>query len=54
MNRKFATAVLSALLYAQGLLGFAGLAAVLMKEHTEAHAIVAALPAAGTAAPISL
>ncbi|WP_181183680.1 MULTISPECIES: hypothetical protein [unclassified Mesorhizobium] len=32
MNTKFAASVLSALLYAQGLLGFAALATVLMKE----------------------
>lgn len=37
MNRKrFAAAVLSALLYAQGLLGFAGIATVLMKGHADA------------------
>ena len=47
MNRKFAAAVLSALLYAQGLLGFAGLATILLKDRahaqpvTMAHAAVA-------------
>lgn len=32
MNTRFAASVLSALLYAQGLLGFAALATVLLKE----------------------
>jgi hypothetical protein len=32
MNRKFAASVLSVLLYAQGLLCFAGAAAVLLKD----------------------
>lgn len=32
MNRKLAVSVLSALLYAQGLLCFAGAAAVLLKD----------------------
>ncbi|TGQ67466.1 hypothetical protein EN829_024170 [Mesorhizobium sp. M00.F.Ca.ET.186.01.1.1] len=36
MNTKFAASVLSALLYAQGLLGFAGLATVLLKERAHA------------------
>ncbi|MBN9242010.1 MAG: hypothetical protein J0I98_04375 [Mesorhizobium sp.] len=46
MNRKRAAAVLSALLYAQGLLGFAGLAALLMKAHAVDTPIVAAVAAA--------
>jgi hypothetical protein len=48
MNRKFAAAVLSALLYAQGLLGFAGLATVLLKDRAHAAEIVCPhdLPAA--------
>ncbi|WP_108723032.1 hypothetical protein [Mesorhizobium sp. ORS 3428] len=40
MKTKFAASVLSALLYAQGLLGFAALASVLLKER--AHAEIAA------------
>jgi hypothetical protein len=42
MKRQFAASVLSALLYAQGLLGFAGLASVLLKDraHAEETAIV--------------
>ena len=40
MNTRFAASVLSALLYAQGLLGFAALATVLLKER--AHAETAA------------
>ncbi|MDX8467272.1 hypothetical protein RFM26_16380 [Mesorhizobium sp. VK23B] len=40
MKTKFAASVLSALLYAQGLLGFAALATVLLKER--AHASIAA------------
>ena len=36
MNTKFAASVLSALLYAQGLLGFAALATVLLKGHANA------------------
>ncbi|WP_217572896.1 hypothetical protein [Mesorhizobium sp. GbtcB19] len=35
MNTKFAASVLSALLYAQGLLGFAALATVLLKERAQ-------------------
>ena len=41
MNRKLAASVLSALLYAQGLLGFAGTAAVLLKHHRQTAQIVA-------------
>ncbi|WP_095201336.1 hypothetical protein [Mesorhizobium carmichaelinearum] len=37
MKTKFAASVLSALLYAQGLLGFAALATVLLKDRA-AHA----------------
>ncbi len=44
-RKKFAAAVLSALLYAQGLLGFAGLATVLMKERAHAAPIEAVAPA---------
>ncbi|MDX8499533.1 hypothetical protein RFM99_14020 [Mesorhizobium sp. VK4C] len=40
MKTKLAASVLSALLYAQGLLGFAALATVLLKER--AHAEIAA------------
>lgn len=36
MKTKLAASVLSALLYAQGLLGFAGLATVLLKERAHA------------------
>lgn len=36
MKTKFAASVLSALLYAQGLLGFAGLAAVLLRDRAHA------------------
>ncbi|TPK85261.1 MULTISPECIES: hypothetical protein [unclassified Mesorhizobium] len=36
MKTKFAASVLSALLYAQGLLGFAALATVLLKERAHA------------------
>jgi hypothetical protein len=46
MNRKFAAAVLSALLYAQGLLGFAGVAAVLLKDRAQAGQVVASAPVA--------
>ena len=42
MNRKFAAAVLSALLYAQGLLGFAGLATILLKDRAHAQAVTMA------------
>jgi hypothetical protein len=37
MKTKFAASVLSALLYAQGLLGFAALATVLLKERAQAE-----------------
>lgn len=36
MKTKFAASVLSALLYAQGLLGFAALATVLLKDRAHA------------------
>jgi hypothetical protein len=36
MKTKFAGSVLSALLYAQGLLGFAGLATVLLRDRAHA------------------
>ncbi|TIQ33601.1 MAG: hypothetical protein E5X48_22415 [Mesorhizobium sp.] len=42
MKTKFAASVLSALLYAQGLLGFAALATVLLKERAHAQITVAA------------
>lgn len=45
-RRKFAAAVLSALLYAQGLLGFAGFATVLMKERAHAAPVETVVPAA--------
>ncbi len=41
MNRKLAASVLSVLLYAQGLLGFAGVAAVLLKDRAQAAQAVA-------------
>jgi len=37
MKMKFAASVLSVLLYAQGLLGFAALATVLLKQHAHAE-----------------
>lgn len=40
MNTKFAASVLSALLYAQGLLGFAGLATVLLRDRAHASEFV--------------
>ncbi|ESY70308.1 hypothetical protein LB577_11485 [Mesorhizobium sp. B283B1A] len=40
MKTKFAASVLSALLYAQGLLGFAALATVLLKERAQANELV--------------
>lgn len=49
MNRKIAVSVLSALLYAQGLLGFAGLAAVLLKSHANAAPAFTAVADAGPA-----
>lgn len=45
-RKKFAATVLSTLLYAQGLLGFAGLATVLMKERANAAPIEAFVTAA--------
>ena len=42
MKTKSAATVLSALLYAQGLLGFAGLATVLLKDRASAHEVVVA------------
>lgn len=42
MNTKFAASVLSALLYAQGLLGFAGLVTVLLKDRAQATEFVVA------------
>jgi hypothetical protein len=46
MNKRFAISVLSVLLYAQGLLGFAGVAAVLLKNHAGTGATVASISAA--------
>ena len=43
MNTKFAASVLSALLYTQGLLGFAGLATVLLKDRAHAAEITASM-----------
>ncbi|MBZ9796378.1 hypothetical protein [Mesorhizobium sp. ES1-4] len=40
MKTKFAASVLSALVYAQGLLGFAALATVLLKQHAHASEFV--------------
>jgi hypothetical protein len=42
MNTKYAASVLSALLYAQGLLGFAGLATVLLKDRAHASELTTA------------
>ncbi|WP_082222029.1 hypothetical protein [Mesorhizobium loti] len=42
MKPKFAASVLSALLYAQGLLGFAALATVLLKDRVQANELVVA------------
>ena len=42
MKTKFAASVLSALLYAQGLLGFAALATVLLKDRARANEIAMA------------
>ncbi|MGX5802783.1 hypothetical protein ACWGS9_16245 [Bradyrhizobium sp. Arg314] len=42
MKTKFAASVLSALLYAQGLLGFAALATVLLKERARAETTASA------------
>jgi hypothetical protein len=42
MKTKFAASVLSALLYAQGLLGFAALAAVLLKDRAHAEIVASA------------
>jgi hypothetical protein len=42
MKTKFAASVLSALLYAQGLLGFAALATVLLKDRAQANELVMA------------
>lgn len=42
MNTKSAAAVLSALLYAQGLLGFAGLATVLLRDRAQAEVVAVA------------
>jgi len=54
MRTGFAAAVLSALLYAQGLLGFAGLATVLLRDRADAAVVATscaeALAAARTAA----
>lgn len=43
MNIKFAASVLTALLYAQGLLGFAALAAVLLKDRSHNGEIVVSM-----------
>ncbi|MCA0275643.1 MAG: hypothetical protein LCH86_06545 [Proteobacteria bacterium] len=37
MKTQFAASVLSALLYAQGLLGFAAVATILLKDHAHAE-----------------
>ena len=42
MKTKFAASVLTALLYAQGLLGFAALATVLLKERAQANEVAMA------------
>ncbi|TGQ45772.1 MULTISPECIES: hypothetical protein [unclassified Mesorhizobium] len=46
MKTKFAASVLYALLYAQGLLGFAGLASVLLRDraHADELAVVSEVP----------
>lgn len=51
MKTKLAASVLTALLYAQGLLGFAGLATVLLKDR--AHAAELAPTGAAPTAPVS-
>jgi hypothetical protein len=45
MKTRLGSAIISSLLFAQGLLGFAAVVAVLMKEPAKEHR-VAALPAA--------
>ena len=40
MKTKLAASVLSALLYAQGLLGFAGVATILLKDRAHAAVLV--------------
>lgn len=42
MKTKFAASVLSALLYAQGLLGFAGVATILFKDRAHAATLTEA------------
>ena len=42
MKKTSAAAVLSALLYAQGLLGFAGLATVLLRDRAQADVVTVA------------
>ena len=49
-RKKLAAAVLSALRYAQGLLGFAGIATVLMKDRAEAASAEVFAPAASVPA----
>ncbi|WP_378947917.1 hypothetical protein [Mesorhizobium sp. ANAO-SY3R2] len=52
MKTKFAASVLSALLYAQGLLGFAGVISVLLKDRAHAaDRVVVSAAAAATQAP---
>ncbi len=48
MRSKFAAGALSALIYFQGLLGFAGVATVLLKEHAADTAYHDSLPRTGT------
>jgi hypothetical protein len=54
MNRKFAASVLSVLLYAQGLLGFAGVAAVLLKDRARTGQAVASISVAPAGARIAV
>lgn len=50
MNNKRAASVLSALLYAQALLGFAGVASVLLRDRAHAEPTVETIAPATTAA----
>ncbi|MBA3446347.1 MAG: hypothetical protein H0T56_01825 [Pseudaminobacter sp.] len=51
MNSKFAAGALSALLYCQGLLGFAGMATVLLKDRAQDLSYSATQPLAQPTAP---
>lgn len=52
MKNKFVASVLSALLYAQGLLGFAAVASVLLKDRAHAETMpIVEMAAPAAAAP---